>query len=303
MYRSCVPVVLLVGAALAACSVKRAAVDVVGDAISGGSGVYASDDDPDLVREAIPFGLKTYESLLAVSPEHRGLLLAAANGFVGYAYLLEQEADEIEATDLAAARALRARASKLFIRGRDYAMRGLEVAHPGFGAAFAADQAAALSLTTKEDEAFLYWAGAGWAGALGADKHDPRLIADLPGAGALVARVLVLDEAYDAGAAEEFFVSYEGSRPGGSAQAAREHYRRALALSHGERASVHLALAEAVDVREQNLGEFRTLLQAALAVDPEKVPELRLVNTIAVRRARWLEQRTPDLFVNVSAGE
>jgi len=103
MLRFWVPALL--AAALAACSVKRTAVDIVGDAISGGSGVYASDDDPDLVREAIPFGLKTYESLLAVSPDHPGLLLAAASGFVGYAYLLEQEADEIAAADPAAARA------------------------------------------------------------------------------------------------------------------------------------------------------------------------------------------------------
>src|SRR5258706_539372 len=83
-----------------------------------------------------------------------------------YAYLLEQEGDEIGATDPAAARALRARASKLFIRGHDYAMRGLEVAHHGFRAAFATDQAAALVLTTKQDTALLYWAGAGWAGAV-----------------------------------------------------------------------------------------------------------------------------------------
>src|SRR5262249_8572442 len=274
--------------------------DIVGDAISGGSGVYASDDDPDLVREAIPFGLKTYESLLAVSPEHRGLLLASANGFVGYAYLLQEKADEMEAADPPGARALRARASKLYLRGRDYAMRGLEVAHPGFGAAFATDQAAALAMTTKDDVALLYWAGAGWAGALGADKQDAKLIAELPSAGALVGRVLVLDEAYDDGAAEEFFITYEGSRPGGSAERARDHYRRALELSHGGRASVHLALAEAVTVREQNLAEFRSLLEAALAVDPEKVVKWRLVNAVANRRAHWLEQRTPDLFVNVS---
>ena len=116
-------------------------------------------------------------------------------------------------------------------------------------------------------------------------------------------RVLVLDESYDRGAAEEFFITYEGSRPGGSAQAARDHYHRALELSHGERASVHLALAEAVSVREQNLAEFQALIPAALAVDPEKVPDLRLVNTMAIRRAHWLEQRTPDLFVTTAATE
>jgi predicted anti-sigma-YlaC factor YlaD len=287
----------------AACSIKRTAVDMVGDAISGGSGVYSSDADPDLVKEAIPFGLKTYESLLAVDPNHQGLLLSAANGFVGYAYILGQDADRLEATDLEGARALRIRASKLFLRGRDYAMRGLEVAHPGFATAFVRDSGAALAMTRKPDAALLYWAGAGWAAALGTNKHDPKLIADLPAAGALVARVLELDETYDAGSAHEFFVTYEGSRPGGSTSEARRHYARALELSQGHRASIYLALAEAISVHEQNPREFQELIHKALAVDPDGVPELRLVNTLAIRRAQWLETRMPDLFVTAELKE
>jgi hypothetical protein len=60
---------------------------------------------------------------------------------------------------------------------------------------------------------------------------------------------------------------------------------------------VHLALAEAVSVREQNLAEFQALLEAALAVDAEKVPALRLANTLAQRRAQWLKSRIPELFI------
>lgn len=298
------PVALIaIGLAGSGCSIKKTAVDMVGDALSGGSGVYTSDNDPELVREAIPFGLKTYESLLAVDPNHQGLLLSAAAGFVGYAYILGQDADQLEATDLAGARALRIRASKLFLRGRDYALRGLEVAHPGFGEAFDRDPSAALAKTSKTDASLLYWAGAGWAGALGTNKHDPRLIADLPRAGTLVGRVLELDDGYDAGSAHEFFVTYEGSRPGGSTAEARRHYTRALELSQGHRASVHLALAEAVSVHEQKVEEFRDLIGKALAVDPDAVPELRLVNTLANRRAHWLETRMPELFVTAELTE
>ncbi len=297
------PVLLLLIGALAACSVKRMAVDIVGDALSGGGGVYMTDDDPDLVREALPFGLKTYESLLDVLPGHEGLLLAAAKGFASYAYLLQERADPLEATDLARARELRARASRLYLRGRGYALRGLEAAHPGFTVALREDAAAALAATDADDAAFLYWAGAAWAGALSAAKDDLDLIAELPTAGALVGRVLVLDETFERGAAHEFFISYEGSRPSGSVAQARRHYQRALEISRGLRASVHLALAEAVTVNEQNLTEFRSLIAAALAVDPDRTPELRLVNTIARRRARWLESRIPDLFVDADGGE
>jgi hypothetical protein len=61
---------------LAGCSVRQVAVNWIGDALAGGGGVYASDDDPELIREALPFGLKTFESLLESAPEHRGLLQA-----------------------------------------------------------------------------------------------------------------------------------------------------------------------------------------------------------------------------------
>ena len=39
-----------------------------GDALAGTGSTFASDDDPELVGEAVPFGLKTMESLLAESP-------------------------------------------------------------------------------------------------------------------------------------------------------------------------------------------------------------------------------------------
>jgi predicted anti-sigma-YlaC factor YlaD len=293
------PVLLVLAAiALASCSIKRTAVDIVGDALSGGGEVFSSDEDPDLVREAVPFGLKTYESLLAVSPDHKGLLLSAASGFVGYAYILQQEADLMGSDELARAREQRLRASKLFWRGEEYALRGLEVAHPGFRAELKQDATIALAKTEKRDVPFLYWAGAGLAGALSANKGDPQLIADLPLAGALVAHVLVLDESYDAGAAHEFFIAYEGARPGGSVEEARQHYRRALELSEGNRASVYLALAETVSVREQNLEEFRRLIQAALGVDPNRVPRWRVVNTLAMRRAQFLQDHVPDFFAS-----
>ncbi len=297
------PVMLLLIVALAACSVKRKAVDILGTAISGGGGSYASDDDPDLIREAMPFGLKTFESLLEVSPEHPALLLSAARGYTAYAFLLQGEADRLDAADILRARGHRARARKHYLRGRDYALRGLAVAHPGFAAALRQDSAAALAATGRVDVSFLYWGGVAWAGALSAAKDDLDLLAELPLAAAMVKRVIELDEAYEGGAAHEFFIAYEGGRPGGNADSAREHYTRALELSNGARASVHLTLAEAVAIKQQDLAEFRSLIGAALAIDPDLRPELRLVNTIAQQRARWLESRIPDLFLEASDQE
>ncbi len=299
--------ILLLAGLLAGCSIKGMAVNAVADALSGSGGVFATDDDPELVRDAIPFGLKTYESILQEVPRHKGLLLATGSGFIQYAYaFVQQEADFVDETDLPRARELRTRAKKLFLRGRDYALRGLEVDHPGFGEAIRKDRDAALAALVKEDVPFLYWAGVGWAAALMSSKEDLGLIADLPIGGSMVERADGLDEAFGTGAAREFLISYEGSRPaamGGSLERARVHYARALELSGGKRASVHLALAESVAVRDQNVAEFRRLIEAALAVDPEADRDQRLVNVLAQKRARWLKTRVADLFLEADGKE
>ncbi len=62
----------VVAGMLAGCSLRQMTVNMVGDALAGTGGVYESDNDPELIFDALPFGLKTYESLLAGSPEHPG---------------------------------------------------------------------------------------------------------------------------------------------------------------------------------------------------------------------------------------
>jgi predicted anti-sigma-YlaC factor YlaD len=281
--------------------VKTIALNAVADGLSGQGSVFSGDDDPELVREAIPFGLKTYESILAELPDHRGLLLSTGSGFTQYAYaFIMEDADRIDADDVGKARELRARAKKLFLRGREYALRGLELDHPGFREKLKKEREDALAGLTKDDVPFLYWTGASWAAALMAEKGDLGLLVDLNLAGSLVAKAIELDPSYNSGAAHEFMISFEGSRPesaGGSPARAREHYAKALELSGGKRASVHTALAEAVCIRAQNLKEFRDLIAKTLAVDPDADPANRLVNVLARRRAQWLLGRVPDLFL------
>ena len=283
--------------ALGGCkSMEHAAANRLGDALSDGGTAFTGDPDPDLVLDALPFGLKTYESFLAVSPKHRGLLLASARGFTAYAFLLQQRADLDQRFDYADRRALDKRICALFIRGRDYALRGLALDDPEVDAELAAHRP--LVRVRRNDVAFAYWAAAAWAGAVASAKDDPGLLVQLPLAVALMQRALELDETFDAGAIHEFFVTYEGSRPGGDIDAARRHYARAIELSHGARASVYLALAEGATVQAQDAAEFKTLLQRALAVDPNAVAEWRLVNTVAQRRASWLQNRIPILFID-----
>ncbi|MCX7826097.1 MAG: TRAP transporter TatT component family protein [Verrucomicrobiae bacterium] len=292
--------VLMVATLAAGCSVRRMAMNQVANALAGTGTTFAGDDDPELVREAIPFGLKTMEALLADLPRHRGLLLALASGFTQYAYaFVLDEAEEIEPKDFERAKALRARALKLFLRARDYGLRGLEVGHNGFGKRLRADPKTAVKAATRDDVPLLYWTAAAWSMAVSIAKNNQELMAELPAAAALAERALALDEAWDHGALHEFFISYDGSRAeamGGSKKRAREHFHRAIELSGGLKASPYVSLAESVTVAEQKRDEFNTLLDQALAIDPEKKPEWRLLNLVTQRKARRLKARAEDLF-------
>lgn len=296
---------LLVTAACAlvaetACSIRKFAVDRLGDALAESGATYASDNDPTLVREALPFALKLIESLLDQSPRHRGLLLAAAGGFTQYTYaFVQEEADEREDLDLVAAAALRERARKLYLRARDYGLRGLEVRHDGFAAALRAESGAAGERVLREDVPLLYWTAAAWGAAIAMKKDDPELLADLSIVEALMKRGLALDPEFDYGAIHEFLIAFEGSRSdamGGSVQRARAHFEEAVRLSGGMRAAPLVDLAETVSVRLQDRAEFEALLQRALAIDVDARPEWRLANLTMQRRARWLLGRADLLF-------
>jgi hypothetical protein len=101
------------------CSIRKVAINRIGNALEQSGTTFASDNDPELVKEAIPFSLKLIESLLAESPRHRGLLLTASRGFTQYAYaFVKKEADETEPQNFALSSEMRARARGLFLRAR-----------------------------------------------------------------------------------------------------------------------------------------------------------------------------------------
>ena len=280
---------------------KKMAVNTLGDALAAGGTTFSSDDDPELVRAAVPFSLKLIESLLAESPQHEGLLLAAARGYTQYTYaFVQQEADEIEGEDLTRAMKMRKRARRLYLRARNYGLRGLEVKHRGFGESLLKNSREAVLVAEVADVSLLYWTAVSWAGAISVSKNEPELIVDMVQVEALIDRALELDEAFDNGAIHTFLITYEMVRPGGQgepAQRARSHFRRAVELSDGQMAGPFVSMAEAVAVQQQNLLEFKVLLGQALAIDPDVRPEWRLANRIMQRRAQWLLGRTDELFL------
>ncbi|MDO8541061.1 MAG: TRAP transporter TatT component family protein [Opitutaceae bacterium] len=293
-------VALLAG--LSGCStIKHTAIDQLGDALAAGGTTFAADNDPQLIQSAAPFSLKLMESLLAERPQHRGLLLAAASGFTQYAFaFVQQDADELLEKDFAAGSALRDRARRLYLRGRDFGLRGLDVAHAGFARGLRTDPRATVRSATAADVPLMYWTAAAWGAAIAQSKDNADLIADLGIVEALIDRAVELNESFDAGALHGFLIAYEMNRPAGAGDPegrSRAHFARAVTLTDSQQAAPFVTLAESVAATRQNRAEFEQLLRRALAIDAEVRPEWRLVNLVMQRRARWLLGRLDELFL------
>ena len=274
------------------CSVERLATNRIADTLAGSGTTYASDEDPALVEAALPFGLKLMESVLAETPEHRGLLSATSAGFTQYAYaFVQQQGDALALDDSDAAWVSWNRARKLYLRARDYGLRGLEVAHPGFRQALRADRAAAVAEVGKEDVDLLYWTAVSWAAAISLGKDDPELVADLADASTLIDRALAVDESWDSGAIHSFLITYTMARPNeleNRDAKAKGHFDRAVQLTQGKAAAPSLAWAEAICLPNEDRECFDRAIGSALAIDPDADPSKRLVNTVMQRRAAWL---------------
>jgi hypothetical protein len=293
--------VLAVGALAAGCA--HVAAVAVADAVSGPGKVYARDDDPELVRAAIPVLLKTMEQLYESVPNHRGLLTSLVSTCTSLsAAWLTDDADRMQEQDVERARPLSLRARRMSLRGREYGLRGLELALPGARAALEGPRekrAALLARAGVRDVPLLYWTAAAWGSAIAVSKGDMKLVGELPVVGELMQRALDLDETWNLGAIHEFFITYDAARgvgQGGGPERARQHYLRARELSQNKKLSPIVSYVEAVTVDKQDKKEFTRLLGEVLAFDVDSALDYRLVNTLAQRRARWLLSRADDLF-------
>ena len=281
------------------CSIRGYAINQIGNALAEGGSTFESDDDILLVGDALPFALKFIESLLDEAPEHEGLLFAASQGFTTYSYVyVQREADFIADEDLNQARTLRARARRLYMRANDYGLRGLEKRHRGFRERLRASPETAVEDLEEKDVPLIYWTAASLGSAISVSRNEPRMIARLPEVDALADRAMALDEVWEDGTLHELKIILASTRPQGpDYDDVRRHYERAVALSNGSRASLHVAYAEAVSIPKQNSTEFRTMLDQALAINPDDFPEIRLTNLIAQERAEWLLERIDNLFI------
>ena len=298
--RRCLGATILMVVMLASvgCSLRSMAVNAIVPTLADPT-VYLSEEDPELVREALPFLLKTIESILTSSPDHREALLFACQGFALYANaFLETDAslaqwEDYEVTDL-----LNGRARRMHVRARDYCLRRIELDYPGIAKQLRLDPENAVQVFEDNDVETMYYLGGSWALAISLGLDQPALAADLPAVRALMRRAAVLDEDYNRGVLQTALITLESvpDYMGGSADRAREHFARAVELSEGLDAAPYVSLASGVSISGNDRAEFERLLNEALEIDPDEDISNRLLNIVTQKRARVMLEHIDDLF-------
>jgi len=143
----------------------------------------------------------------------------------------------------------------------------------------------------------VYWTAAAWGALISLDREDLDLLADWPRAEAMAAWLAREHPNLGEGAVRVLAAGFELARPGGNPQRAREWLEAALEQFGRNQASLHLALADWVDLpeaRERGTGDaLRRRLEKTLSV-AETVPSME--NSVAAARAAWLLSRIEDLY-------
>jgi predicted anti-sigma-YlaC factor YlaD len=282
-----------------ACSPERWLADRLGRALTGGQSLWNTDEDVELVREALPFALKTLESLVAASPQNPDLQLAACRGFATYALgFVALEAEELPAAEFLKAQEVRDRARRLLRRAREYCFAAWDRWLPLLAKNLREGREIGLAQCQARHVPALYWTAVVWGGALSMGIDDPNLVVDLPLVRALLERAHELDPSFERGAIAELLLVFDAlpESMGGSPERARAHYEEAVRASGNRRASPHVTWAVHWAIPRQDRQEFEAALLRALAVEEASNSPDRLSNELTRRRARLLLNKAEELF-------
>jgi hypothetical protein len=191
-------------------------------------------------------------------------------------------------------------ANLLYARGRQYALRSLELKglkdplQKPFD-----DFLQGLKRFKKKDVPVLFWTATCWASWIRLNLDSMEALSELPRVEGMMKRVLELDEGFHYGGAHLFMGIWYASRPkiaGGDLKKSQEHFLRALDLGKKKFLMAYVYYASHYARKTADKELFVSTLEKVLETPAETSPDLILVNTIAKRQAKELLSHREEYF-------
>jgi hypothetical protein len=245
--------------------------------------------DLELAKNAIPANLKLLEGLLKNDPHNKQILTTLSMGFGGYSMLFAENDDPD-------------RASELYLRARNYGIRAL--GEKGLRLKNAQerkeDLQGVLETLGKEELAPLFWVTVSWNAWINLNLDKPAALAQLNVSQTLLDRVMEIDGSYFQGLPHILMGVSLSARPpmlGGNVKKAKEHFDRALQLSHGKFLLAQYYFARYYAVRVQDKPLFLRLIGEIEEMNPGELRDVCLINSVTQDKARQLRKMVDEFFL------
>lgn len=283
----------------AACDMGRITVGTTAKVLRRAQPALKMESDYDLASRAIPGALKTVEGFWVVDPDNENLIAILTEGYCQYglAFVQDEWEQAVIAKDLEAIAEQNARATKIFTRCLNYALRtlGEKWQKDIFGTP---EQVEALVTSTggsKRDA--LMWASVALGSIINHNLNNIDIIAQLSTVKRMLARVIELDakkQPKDLAYAALPFVALgqveSASTQTGDPKKAVEYFQKAIDVTTVNGQELYLLPRTIMAYRVGRLTADRALyhdnLAKVLATSPAVWPAQRLANEVAHRRAR-----------------
>ena len=271
----------------AGCS-QRILVRMSTPLISAGFESLSEEGDLQLAEHAAAANLKLLDAAIKTDPNNKKLLQLACRGYSGFALAFVPE-DENE------------RARDFYGRARSYGLRALkrDRRFRTIGEMTTDELKAALRKCVRRDVPRLFWPALAWGFWINLSRDKPAALAELPKVEAIMERVIELDERYFHGGPHLFFGTIYGSRTrmlGGDPVRAKKHFERNIEISGGKFLLTYYFQARYLAIQNQDREAFEQLLNKVEDAPSDLLPEQRLLNSVARRRASDLLLEVDDYF-------
>ncbi len=263
--------------------------------------------DPALAEEAIPYSIAQSEGLALVIPDNVPLRVSLLRTYGSYGFgFLEDRMEQAEVDDdEARIEYYRNRASLTYQRARQIAFETMTLEEDADGGAEGAyrrgiDAWKSYLQRFDDDEqtALVFWTGYAMARYINLNKDNPDALADLPFAIACFERSMQLDHTFNNYAPHVAMAGYYARASeslGGQPADSRREFEAAINATQRHFLTYLVMEARFYAVMVQDRALFRRLLEEVINAG-DVMPEQRLANQLAKRRARRYLAQIDDLF-------
>ena len=244
--------------------------------------------DLELAENAIPANLVLMEGLLKNDPWNKQLLTTLSIGFNGYSMLFVED-DNPD------------RASKLYLRARDYGIsslgnKGVGMKNPGIKIE---DLQVKLKAMGKKEFEALFWTAISWNAWINLNLDKPAALAQLGLSQACLERVMEIDPNYLHGLPYILKGVSLSARPkmfGGDVKQARNYFEKALELSDRKFFLAQYYFARYYAVMAQDKQIFFKLIQEIINENPYELKDVCLLNRAVQLKAKRLKKVADEFF-------